>query len=463
MRRLHALTGIALASAGIVVIVGVRAANRSTGVRAESVSAVTDAKDADGSVAPHDAPVISAGLVVEASGPPAILGGVDLTAMAFDDSGVTAHAPQGRIARLTLDPVLQRTASNVMAAYRIPQAAVVLMDPDTGHVLAYASHFEKEPKFDLAARAIAPAASVFKVVTGAALVEHAGLGPDTKQCFSGGEQRILAVDLVDNPQRDRWCTNLAGAMGRSINTVFARLAQKNLDATKLQGEASKFGFGEALAFDVPVETSSIKIPQDPLGFARTAAGFWNTTLSPIHGATIASMIARGGEAVRPTIVRELVGPDKTTLYTAPSSPAIRRAVTPEVAASLTRMMEHTVSEGTSYKSFHDPAGKSFLPGMQVAGKTGTLTDPQDHRFFTWFVGFAPAEPVPGVKRVAVATLVVNEPTWHVKANLLAREMLRAAFAEQKVPNVTAPSVSALAQRDHGARPVRKRHGVRATP
>ena len=46
--------------------------------------------------------------------------------------------------------------------------------------------------------------------------------------------------------------------------------------------------------------------------------------------------------------------------------------------------------------------------------------------------------MPGVKGVAIAVLVVNLPTWQVKANVVAREMLHAYFAEQKVPGLLRP-------------------------
>jgi len=74
----------------------------------------------------------------------------------------------------------------------------------------------------------------------------------------------------------------------------------------------------------------------------------------------------------------------------------------------------------------------------VAGKTGTLTDDHAQRFYTWFTGFAPSHPVPGVRPIAVAVLVVNGPSWRVKANVVARQVLQAYFAEQKVPGVARP-------------------------
>jgi cell division protein FtsI/penicillin-binding protein 2 len=383
------------------------------------------------------------------SEPPAALAGLDIVHVGLDDSGAAAHVGSGNIARLTLDPELQRTAKSLMAAHRIPEAAVVVMDVGTGNVLAYASHVEKGEPRDLCAEATAPAASVFKIVTGATLVEDASLTPETRQCYSGGSDRILPQDLVDDPQRDKWCATLAGAMGRSLNTVFARLAQRHLKPAQLESMAHKFGFGEPVPFDIPVQPSLARIPQtDALEFARTAAGFWNTTLSPLQAAEISAIVARGGEAIRPTLVREVVSTKGDVVYSA-SAPATRRVVGRDTAQMLATMMEHTVTEGTSYRAFRDTKGTAFLPNVRVAGKTGTLSDPIANRFYTWFTGFAPSRPIrsmPGVRPVAIGVLVVNQPTWQVKANTLARDVLRAYFAEQKVPSVTKPSASPVARR-----------------
>jgi cell division protein FtsI/penicillin-binding protein 2 len=111
-------------------------------------------------------------------------------------------------------------------------------------------------------------------------------------------------------------------------------------------------------------------------------------------------------------------------------------------------MGHTVSEGTSFRAFHDGRGLSFLPGIDVAGKTGTLTDAEAHRYYTWFTGFAPAHPSPSEHQVAVAALVVNGPSWQVKANVVAREVLRAYFASEGAEGVTRPSLAAVARKAH---------------
>jgi cell division protein FtsI/penicillin-binding protein 2 len=361
--------------------------------------------------------------------------------MKADDGSVFAPTQRGK-ARLTVDASLQDTATALMRLHHLPEAAVVLMDTATGRLLAYASHVEHGSQRDLCAEATAPSASVFKVVTAAALVEDAHLGAETKQCYSGGEQRITAVDLEPNPVRDRWCTTLAGAMGRSLNTVFARLAMEHLAPAQLEAMARRLGYGEGVPFDVPVQPSVLRVPSEPLDFARTAAGFWNSSLSPLEAAELSATVARGGETVRPSIVDSVTSEAGAVVWTAPAEPDSHRAIAPETARELAEMMGHTVSEGTSFRAFHDVQGRAFLPGIAVAGKTGTLTDGESQRYYTWFTGFAPAKVDASTPQVAVATLIVNGPTWKIKANVLARDVLRAYFAARGAIGVTRPPTEA---------------------
>jgi cell division protein FtsI/penicillin-binding protein 2 len=186
-----------------------------------------------------------------------------------------------------------------------------------------------------------------------------------------------------------------------------------------------------------------------------AAGFWNTTLSPIHAAMISATIARGGEGVRPAIVHDVVDESGQVVWSAPQASSLKRAISQSTAQSVSTMMDRTVSDGTSYRAFHDANGAAFVPGIAIAGKTGTLTDNATGRFYTWFTGFGPSRApasqtaAPPKKQVAVAVLVVNQPTWHVKANVLAREMLRAYFTDAKTP-APAPAAPANAKRQLNA-------------
>lgn len=356
------------------------------------------------------------------------LDGLDLLRLDIHPRGVTSPLPDGRTARLTLDPELQRIAASYMRRYQIPESGVVMMDVHTGKVIVYSSYVNKGEPFDVNARSEAPAASVFKVVTGAALVEKAGLSAATEQCYHGGKSAVSSDELEDDPERDKWCASLAAAMGRSLNVVFARLAKKHLSVEQLTETAGAFGFGVPVPFDALNEPARIRLPEDPVEFARSAAGFWHTTLSPLSGTVLAQTIANAGVALRPRIVDSVVNGEGETIYEAPSEPAvIRRAVSAETAQEVTRMMVQTTLNGSAHKAFFDGKGRPFIPGVTVAGKTGTLSRHKENRHYTWFVGFAPADK----PEVAIAALAVNTPTWRIKGPDIAREVLQSYFEKKE--------------------------------
>jgi cell division protein FtsI/penicillin-binding protein 2 len=224
------------------------------------------------------------------------------------------------------------------------------------------------------------------------------------------------------------------AMGRSLNVVFGRLAQKHLTPEGLTRTAGAFGFGAPVPFGVETDAPGVAIPPDPLEFARAAAGFWHTSLSPLAGASIAQSIANDGLTVRPRIVRRVLDGEHAEWSAAEAPTALRRAVSPQAAHVLTKMMLQTVASGSAFKTFHDSHGTPYLPRIRVAGKTGTLTRHDENRHYTWFIGFAPADD----PEVAVSALVVNTPVWRIKGPHLAREVLRAYFAARGHPGVSRP-------------------------
>lgn len=384
------------------------------------------------------------------------LPGLDLTQLQADDKGIATTLPDKTVVRLTLDPKLQKMAASLLNAYRMPESAIVLMDVATGRVLAYASHVDQGPPRDLNVEATAPAASVFKMVTASALVDYAQLTSEEKMCYSGGEQRLNANDLEADAARDKYCTTLGGAMGRSINTVFARMAIAHLKREQLQEMGQNLFFTKPLPFDVPVQASTLNLPEDRLGFARTAAGFWNTTLSPIHATWLSATFARNGVPVRPVIVREVEREGAKKIYALGEPKPMKRALSEATSAQVVAMLEQTVSDGTCFKAFHDKARQPFLPGIDVAGKTGTLTDAGTQKYYTWFTGFAPSKPIEGVPQVAVTALAANGAVWKVKANVLAREMLRAYFAQIGVKGVSMP-VDSIKNAKGGEKARRGRH------
>jgi peptidoglycan glycosyltransferase len=362
------------------------------------------------------------------------LGAMNLLQLTLHQDRVTTPLPNGLTAELTLEPDLQRSALSLMKRYAIPEAGVVLMDVRTGALIVYASQVSHGEPFDVNLSAEAPAASVFKIVTAASLLETAGVTAETEQCYRGGQSRISASELQEDPTLDHWCASLAVAMGRSINVVFARLAQRHLTPEILTQMAGAFGFGAPVPFDVKTDAPRIDLPSDSVEFARAAAGFWHTSLSPLAAASIAQTVANDGVMFKPRIVRAVLNADERQ-WQADTRPAtVRRAVTPEAAHELTKMMLQTVASGSAFKTFHEANGNPYLPHILVASKTGTLTRQEGDRHYTWFVGFAPADK----PEVAVAALVVNTPVWRVKGPQLARDVLRAYFAKRGFPGVAPP-------------------------
>jgi penicillin-binding protein A len=350
---------------------------------------------------------------------PSWLREIDPRAYREEDGALVAPAPEGGSALLSMDPGLQHAMEAVFARYEVPYGGLVAMDPRSGRVLAYVSHSSAEAAApDQVQTARAPAASVFKLVTSAALLDS-GVGPNQRTCYHGGASGLTLSHLTDDPRRDTACATLEDALGGSINGIFAKLADRHLEQGTLARYAAAFGFGEALPVDVGAEVSAVDVPSERLEFARTAAGFYHSHLSPLHGALLASTVASHGRMPAAWVVDQVHDRQGGVRYEHQSR-VHREVIGRLTAQSLNRMMQRTVSHGTARRAFVDDHGVPFLPGIRVAGKTGTLFSERPFRGYTWWVGFAPAER----PTIAVSALVVNRPEWRIKASFVAREALR---------------------------------------
>jgi peptidoglycan glycosyltransferase len=393
------------------------------GVLFLSVGAPARAEEALPELLPPDEPTPSVEAILEAAVPAAPAVAPEPAPRLGDarlDPALGRYvAPYGAgRAVLTLSATLQERLTRTLAQNAVPWGVTVLLEPATGRVLAMAEHSRVQPGVTgLALKALAPAASIFKLVTAAALLEQ-GVSPGEQVCFHGGRHRLDPRLLADDPRRDRRCTTLENAFGRSTNVVFAKLAERGLDADELRNAAARFLFNSAIPFPLGLETSTARIEDDGFQLANTAAGFGPVRLSPVHAALLAAIVANGGVFVPPVLVDVVEGAPAP----APAEP--RRVVDEGVASALAEMMRTTVTAGTARKAFRRVT--SVLRGVPVAGKTGTLSDRDPYRDYSWFVGFAPADK----PEVAVATVIVNERRWRVRAPAVARDALEAYFAAQ---------------------------------
>ncbi len=364
--------------------------------------------------------------------PPALTD-VDLTSIDTRRDVATAPAHGKRNAELTVDPILQEAAETLLRRGEMHSGAIVMTDVASGRVLAWSS-VSPGHRRDVVVESTAPSASVFKIVTGAALVEQ-GVPLNEKYCYGGGEHSLTLRDLEPSEERDKWCATVGMALGRSINAVFARLALRHLERGKLRAAAVRMGYAQDIPFDVAVAPSTIDVPEDELEYARMAAGFWHTTLSPFQAVNLALTIANGGQMIRQRIVERVIDEDNQTIYERPKErQVLKRALDERTAWAVARMMEQTVRNGTSFQSFHDRSGRPYLPDIRIAGKTGTLTEKKTDTLYTWWVGFAPARQ----PEVAISVLVVNRGAWRVKATNVAADALRVYFADKGYPAVRPP-------------------------
>jgi peptidoglycan glycosyltransferase len=361
---------------------------------------------------------------------------------------ILGRPKRGATVVTTLDPKLQQAAAQALG--NLP-GGVVAMNPHTGEVLAMvanpsydpsplASHSADKvraawkrlnaepgkPLLSRTAQELFPPGSTFKLVTAAAALEN-GMTPNTQ--FDNPPE-------LDLPQTNNTLQNfgnehclggapkltLAQALTVSCNVVFGEVGLR-LGAERLVEQAMKFGFDQQVDFDVPFAEGSIPpasaFAQDLPGVAYSAIGQQSVGANPMQMALVASAIANGGIEMRPRLVSEIR--DQSGRVVKSFGPSeFGRPISPQTASELTQMMVQVVDQGTGTAA--------QIPGVQVAGKTGTAQHPNGNPH-AWFVCFAPAQN----PQIVVAVIVLDggsvgsEATGGHVAAPIARAVLQAAL------------------------------------
>ena len=359
---------------------------------------------------------------------------------------VTGRQPQGSSVELTLDPAVQQAAADALGGQ---VGAVVALDPATGAILAMVSSpsfdpnvlaghstgavndayraLDADPAEPLVNRAIGgdtyPPGSTFKLVDAAAALE-AGLTPDSP---------LAAPDVLPLPASSATIGNFGGAscggggtvtlaeaLRISCNTAFAQLGL-DLGDDALREQAERFGFGAALS--IPLRVTPSRFPEDPdlPQTALSAIGQHDVRVTPLQMAMVSAAIANGGEQMRPYLVGTVRSPDLEVVEQA-SPEVLSTPVSEPTANALRDMMVQVVETGTGTAA--------RIPGVLVAGKTGTAQTTDDAAPHAWFTAFAPAD----APQVAVAVIVENggnagnEATGGRVAAPVARAVIEAVLA-----------------------------------
>lgn len=360
---------------------------------------------------------------------------------------LTGRGSQGGSVTLSIAPSVQDAAYRALGSLH---GAVVAIEPSTGRILALVSSPSYDPSplashdgsvivstddklaadptrplLDRATEQRYPPGSLFKVVTAAAALSSGRYAPDS--LLASPTKLRLPLTRIDLQNfggevcGDGVHISLADALRISCNTAFAGLGLA-LGGDAIRRQADAFGVGSSisgwpLGFAKSVFPAQLDAPQTAL----SAIGQYEVALTPLQAAMIAAGVANNGIVMRPRLVDLVRGADLSVLDR-PSNSIMSTAISPAVAGLLAQMMEGVVNSGTGTAA--------AIPGVRVAGKTGTAQHQVGKPPHAWFIGFAPI----GAARVAVAVLVEDggnlgsEATGGALAAPIAKAVMEAALA-----------------------------------
>ncbi|MDN5346808.1 MAG: hypothetical protein PWP65_372 [Clostridia bacterium] len=305
---------------------------------------------------------------------------------------------------LTLDENIQfiaeRELDNIAASPTKPRkASILIMDPNTGEILAMASRPAFDPnKYDVyppeiwgnpLVRDTYEPGSTFKIITTAAALEEGVVRPEERFYCPGyikvaGEMlRCWTFPLGHGSE------TFAEGVKNSCNPVFITLALR-LEEKKpglFYDYIEAFGFGRPTGIDLTGEATGLMISRQelkPINIATIGMG-QGIAVTPIQLATAAAAIANGGKLIRPHLVKEVLDAEGEVVRRYEPE-VVRRVISPATARKVAELLEGVVAEGTGRNA--------YIPGYRVGGKTGTAQKPgpggyQPGKYVASFLGFAP--------------------------------------------------------------------------
>lgn len=345
--------------------------------------------------------------------------------------------------RLTLDLDLQQQAVELLGERA---GAVVLMDATTGEVLAMVGYPTYDPSRlyanagqqtdeELAAinaywdellsdpasplvfrptQGLYPPGSTFKTATASAAIAEDVAEPDTVYRDEGSlnvDGRVI-IEL-NRPDESKVDWTLEEAYSYSLNVIFAQVGLQ-LGAETLWEYGTRFGFEEAIPFDILTEAGQIASSKEALLTSRalvadTAFGQGEILTTPLEMAMVVSAVANGGVMMEPFLVQEVLDEEGDVLERFRPD-QWREVVSEEVAASVRSMMLASVDYGF--------ASGAKIEGVTVGGKTGTA-ETGGEESHAWFTGFAED----GERILVVSVIVENGGSGGAVALPIGRDLL----------------------------------------
>lgn len=322
----------------------------------------------------------------------------------------------------TVDSEFQSYILSLLETSNTVRAAVVVMQPDDGRILAMVSYDSEKKGGSLCLKADYPAASLFKIISAAAALDLPGFSPEKEVTFVGRKHTLYKNQLKNKKSKYEATISLKRAFASSINPVFGKLGIHDLGQAAMTKSAENFFFDRSIPFDFPVGKSEIFVPKDEFGLAELASGFnKGTTISPLHAALLASAVVNDGVMMKPWVVKRVINGEGQVLYENRKS-KMGVSVSPETARELRILMKDTVIHGTCRKAFFRERRRKVYKNVELGAKTGTINDRNDEFKYDWLAAYV--VPPDGRKVISIAVLGIHGKTLGVRANRLGRSIIR---------------------------------------
>lgn len=315
---------------------------------------------------------------------------------------------------LTIDHNIQlaveRELDNAVAKYNPDQALAIVMNPNTGEILAmssrpnfspsnYQNYTVEEINRNLPIWATYEPGSTFKIITLAAALEEKIVDLDNDTFYDSGAIKVENATLHCWKHGGHGMQTYLQVVENSCNPGFVNLGLK-LGKETLFSYIDKFGFGKKTGIDLNGEGTGIIFKLDrvgPVELATTAFG-QGVSVTPIQQVTAVSAIINGGVLYKPYIVKSLNEPETNTVIKENKPIAIRKVISEETSEKVRYALESVVANGTGR-----PA---YISGYRVGGKTGTAQKVKDGKYMVGnyivsFIGFLPADDPQVVVYVAI--------------------------------------------------------------
>jgi cell division protein FtsI/penicillin-binding protein 2 len=307
---------------------------------------------------------------------------------------------------LTLDRSIQYIAAEELQKaideYGAESGTVIIMEPQTGAVLALVSYPDYDPGdfvdvdprllVDPAVSSMWEPGSIFKIITWGAGLDSGTISPGTT-FYDDGALEVGGRVIRNWDRRGYGLVTMTDGLVESLNTV-ASFISTSMGKDRFYTYLRRFGFGNLTGVDLASEgPGMVKLPGDPNWFPSelgTNSFGQGIAVTPMQMITAASAVANRGMMMKPYIAQRFIIDDESdgeerVIQVEPM--AIRRAISQEAAETLTDMLVQVIEQG---------ATKAQVPGYRIAGKTGTAQIPTAYGYdpvdtIASFVGFAPAD------------------------------------------------------------------------